>query len=78
MIAPFPNDFVIVYLDDIIICLGDLKEHRRHLRVVLGRLRDNYLFLHLEKCTFTTTEISFQGHIIDGVEFIWMQLRFRL
>ena len=48
--ADFLDKFVIVYLDDVLIFSRDEDEHRRHVRLVLERLREHQLFASREKC----------------------------
>ncbi|KAH9678960.1 Endonuclease [Citrus sinensis] len=62
----FLDRFVVVYLDDIVVYSTTLEEHAQHLRQVLQVLRDNELFLKLEKCSFTQQEVEFLGHKIAG------------
>ncbi len=45
----FHHDFVIVYIDDILIYSRNLAEHRHHVTQVLQRLRQHHLYLKLEK-----------------------------
>lgn len=56
---------VMVYLDDILIFTNDLNHHRRLVREVLRRLRDNDLFAKPEKCFFETDSIEYLGMIIS-------------
>ncbi|KAF9798783.1 hypothetical protein IEO21_10657 [Rhodonia placenta] len=56
---------VIVYLDDILICSNDLKEHRKLTKEVLKRLRENDLFAKPEKCSFEKSSIEYLGMIIS-------------
>ncbi len=58
------NDFVVVYIDDILIYSGSLEEHEEHLCKVFQRLRENKLYAKLEKCEFGVTEVDFLGHRI--------------
>jgi hypothetical protein len=58
------DDFVVVYIDDILIYSNSLEEHAEHLRKVFQRLRENKLYAKLEKCEFGVTEIDFLGHRI--------------
>ncbi|XP_044133693.1 uncharacterized mitochondrial protein AtMg00860-like [Bufo gargarizans] len=43
----------------------DLNTHRRHVRLVLQRLRENRLYAKLEKCTFEKMTVPFLGYIIS-------------
>jgi hypothetical protein len=58
------DDFVVVYIDDILIYSGSLEEHAKHLRKVFQRLKKNKLYAKLEKCEFGVTEVDFLGHRI--------------
>uniref|UniRef100_A0A8C5R7U4 Gypsy retrotransposon integrase-like protein 1 n=1 Tax=Leptobrachium leishanense TaxID=445787 RepID=A0A8C5R7U4_9ANUR len=59
------DQFVVIYLDDILIFSSSLQEHRQHVTTVLQRLRENHLYAKLEKCTFETTKVEFLGFIIS-------------
>jgi hypothetical protein len=58
------DDFVVIYIDDILIYSGSLEEHAEHLRKVFQRLRDNKLYAKLEKCEFGVMEVDFLGRRI--------------
>jgi hypothetical protein len=58
------DDFVVVYIDDILIYNSSLEKHVEHLRKVFQRLRENKLYAKLEKCEFGVTEVDFVGHRI--------------
>ncbi len=57
------NQFVFVYLDDILIFSGLLEEHEGHVSRVLQRLLDNHLYVKTEKCEFHVTQAQFLGFI---------------
>ncbi|GJR42478.1 putative nucleotidyltransferase, ribonuclease H [Tanacetum coccineum] len=64
---PFLDKFVVAYLDDIVVYSHTLEEHVLHLKHVFQVLRDNELYLKLEKCSFAQDEVEFLGHKIkDG------------
>lgn len=67
--APFLDDFVVVYLDDVLIYSRSLDEHVEHLRKVLTVLREHRLFAKRRKCEFCTDHVSYLGHIVgkDGI-----------
>ena len=46
------NDFVVVYLDDILVCSDTFEEHLAHLRKVFDKLREANLVIKLKKCKF--------------------------
>lgn len=66
---PFLDDFVIVFLDDILIFSKTREEHEEHVRKVLQMLRQEKLFAKESKCELFRTEVEFLGHIVgrDGV-----------
>ena len=61
--------FVVVFIDDILIYSETAKEHEKHLRVVLEKLRQNQLYAKFEKCEFWLEKVSFLCHVLtaDGV-----------
>lgn len=63
------DDFVIVFLDDILIYSKSYDEHINHVRKVLTLLRENKLYAKASKCEFFKTRISFLGHVVsaDGI-----------
>jgi hypothetical protein len=63
------DQFVVVFIDDILIYSKSEKEHARHLRVVLQRLRDHKLYAKFSKCEFWLKSVKFLGHTIshDGI-----------
>ena len=58
------DDFVSAYLNDILIFLKNAKEHRKHVRLVLSKLRDTGLQIDLKKCDFHVTKTKFLGLIV--------------
>ena len=60
----FLDEFVIVFLDDILIFSKTLEEHERHVRQVLEVLRKEKLYAKESKCEFFKEEVEFLGHIV--------------
>jgi hypothetical protein len=56
----------LVYLDDIIIFSQNIEEHKRHVRMVVDRLRANNLKIKLSKCKIARRCIQYLSHIIEG------------
>ena len=60
------DQFIIVFIDDILIYSKTSKEHKEHLRKALERLRREKLYAKLEKCEFWLDSVSFLEHVISG------------
>jgi hypothetical protein len=59
------DNFVIVFLDDIIIYSKSEEENEKQLRMVLHVLREHQLYGKLSKCSFYQKQIHYLGHIIS-------------
>ncbi|GGS30250.1 hypothetical protein GCM10010252_78300 [Streptomyces aureoverticillatus] len=46
------DDFVVIYLDDILILFKNEEEHEKYVYLVLGKLRERRLYDKLEKYLF--------------------------
>ena len=62
---PYVDQFVVVFIDDILVYSKDQESHDTHLRVVLKTLRKEQLYAKLSKCEFWKNEVSFLGHIVS-------------
>ena len=60
---PYLDQFVMVFVDDILIYSKSKEEHEDHLRVVLQVLRDHQLYAKFSKCEFWLTKVKFLGHV---------------
>ena len=58
------NQFVIAYLDNIVVYSDTVKEHMQHVQLVLQKLSKFNLFVKLSKYIFNTLEIKFVGFIV--------------
>lgn len=65
VLRDFLNQYVFVFLDDILIFSPTLEIHRYHVRQVLQRLQENQLFVKAEKCDFHKESVSFLGFVIS-------------
>ena len=61
---PYLDQFVVVFIDDILVYSKDAQEHEQHLRIVSQIMREKQLFAKLRKCDFWLKEVPFLGHIV--------------
>ena len=59
---PYLDQFVIVFIDNILIYSGSGEEHAEHLRIILQTLREHRLYAKLSKCQFWFDSVAFLGH----------------
>ena len=62
---PYLDQFVIVFIDDILIYSGSKEDHEEHLRVVLQILRENQLHAKFSKFQFWLNSVAFLEHVIS-------------
>ena len=60
------SNFVMVYLDNILIFLDILEQHYKYLKQVLTKLQDHQLYTKLIKYIFTIMKLEFCDHIISN------------
>ena len=60
---PYLDQFVVVFVDDILIYSQSEWEHEYHLSIMLQLLRDHQLYAKFSKCEFWLTEVRFLGHV---------------
>ena len=61
--------FVVIYLDDILIYSDNMNDHKKHVKEVLKRLQENWLYASPTKCVFHQDRIEFLGFVlgVDGL-----------
>ena len=68
ILQKYLDDFVAIYLDDIIIYSKTFEEHVEYITKILEKLREANLIIKLRKCKFFETEIPFLGYIVGRHE----------
>ena len=63
---PYLDQFVVVFVDDILIYSQLEREHEDHLRIILQLLSDHQLYAKFSKCEFWLTEVRFLGHEVSA------------
>ena len=60
------DQFVVVFVDDILIYSQSEEEHENHLRVILHVLRDHQLYAQFSKCEYWLTKVKFLGQVVSA------------
>ena len=68
LFRPFIDDFVIVYLDDILVFSQTWEEHVKHVKQVLDVLVRKKMYLKMSKCEFGKTSLVYLGYIVGHGE----------
>ena len=63
---PYLDQFIVIFVDDILIYSQSEWEHEYHFRIVLQLLRDHQLYAKFSKCEFLLTEVRFLGHVVSA------------
>jgi hypothetical protein len=64
ILGEYLDDFIIVYLDNIIIYLNSVGEHKKHIKWVLKKLYKENMPVVVKKYKFYTRKTDFVGFII--------------
>ena len=62
---PYVDQFVVVFIENILVYSKDRESHDALLQVVLKTLRKEQLYAKLSKCEFWKNEVFFLGHIVS-------------
>ena len=59
------DQFVVIFIDDLLIYSRTPQEHGEHLRIGISVLQEKQLFAKLSKYEFWMLEVKFLGHVIS-------------
>lgn len=59
------EEFVVFYVDDLLVFSRSFEDHLKHLNIVIGKLTEAGFTINAAKCRFCQTEVTFLGHIIS-------------
>ena len=62
------DNFVLVYLDDILVLNTTEHEHEHHLRLVFQKLSEQKLQAKFKKCEFSKPRVKYLGHVVGSGE----------
>ena len=63
---PYLDQFVVVFVDDILIYSKSEKKHEDHSRFILQVLRYHKLYAKFSKYELWLTEVKFLGHVVSA------------
>ena len=66
--SEYIDDFVLVYLDDILVFSPTEHDHENHLRLVFQKLRENKLQAKIKKYEFSKQHVKYLGHVVGSGE----------
>jgi hypothetical protein len=75
VLSPYLRRFVLVFFDDILICISSWAEHLQHVAIIFNELRAHCLHLKHSKCSFGTTSVAYLGTSSRRRESRWMLTR---
>ena len=62
---PYLDQFIIVFIDDILVYSKNVEQHMYHIRIVLQTLRDRHFYAKFFKYELWLNDIVFLGHVIS-------------
>jgi hypothetical protein len=62
---PELDQFVMVFIDDILLYSKSMEELEEHLWIVLQRLWEHQMYIKFSKCEFWIKEVPFLGHVVS-------------
>lgn len=69
VLQPYLDQFVVAFINDILVYYRNERGHEKPLRIVLRTLREHQLYTKFSKWDFCLKELHFLGHAIlaDGI-----------
>lgn len=64
-LGPEMEEFVSIFIDNILLVSKSFEEHMKYLNIVFDKLQKANLVVKNSKCEFCKSEIKFLGHIIN-------------
>jgi hypothetical protein len=64
------HEFMVCYVDDLLVFSKNEEDHLKHLALVLDKLREHNLYANAKKCEFLAPELEFLGHVVgkEGIK----------
>lgn len=75
---PCLDQFILTFIDDILVYSKSEVEHEEHLRIVFQTLREHKLYAKFNKCKFWLDRFVFLGHRFQRIEYMLTPRRSRL
>ena len=66
ILRPFMGQFVVDFIDDVLVYSKNIIEHESHLRSVFQQLREIGLYANKDKTCLCMTEVEYLGHIVSA------------
>jgi hypothetical protein len=66
ILGDYIGDFVLVFIDDIIVYSRNKDEHIKHLALVMDKIKSSGLKLKFKKCNFMKEKVEYLGHMVTG------------
>ena len=63
---PFMGQFVVDFIDDVLVYSKNIIEHESHLRSVFQQLREIWLYANKDKTFLCMAEVKYLGHIVSA------------
>ncbi|KAG8483540.1 hypothetical protein CXB51_023539 [Gossypium anomalum] len=63
---PYLDQFIVVFIDDILVYSETKEKYDEYLRIVLQVLREKQLYAKFSKYEFWLSEVTFLGHVVPA------------